>query len=835
MLSLAVAAAVFFALRRGASPVPVAVLGLVLLPWIPIDLPAAFLLWSGRLSLLVWLAVAACLAAPWLRLPAALPRPVLVAGAIAFGLGALSFWQVHTQVPGGDEPHYLVIAQSLLYDRDLKIENNHRERDYEPYFAGTLPPDFRKRGKDNEIYSIHAPGVAALVAPVFALAGYPGTVVFLLLISAAGSALAWHLAYLVSRREDAAWFGWAAVTFSATWIFHSFAVYPDGPGSLLVLTGVWALLRAEQEREHPAESVVPWLWHGAALAALPWMHTRFAVLAGGLGALVLLRLPSVPNAAAKAFAFLAIPAVSFVAWLAYFIGIYGTPNPAAPYGQEINGFEYVPDGLAGLLFDQGFGLLAYAPVLLFGFVGLGVMLARPMWRRYALEHLFILVPYLIVVTHFAMWWGGRSAPARFFVPVLLWMAIPVAVSWAAAVRRSTRAVAVGALLFTGFASAVLVLARDGLLAFNEREMSSLWLTWLNGSVDLASALPMWWRNDEVPLFRGIAVWAGGAVVAWMVLRGLERVPSLRDRTAFATIAVLVFAGAGSVAAAVSWRVQHTTGGSPTSAQLDLLRRLSGEPRVIAFKLATASRVGRDELPAMLRIEPPRATGLGGAGRNDRPLFVVPAIPAGEYRLRPALRATDGWLMIGIGQDQFAIQTVPLLETQGSVLVRFPVAVRALLVRGDEDARASVRGLSIEPIRIVSPWEQVSGGFARHAVRYAESTVYFMDEQSYPEPEAFWVGGARSSAIVLQPDMQAVTQTLLLRNGAAENSILISAGGWREELRFGPGEERRLQVPLDRARGATLVRLTTSSGFRPSAVDPASRDHRFLGVWVRVGG
>ena len=43
-------------------------------------------------------------------------------------------------------------------------------------------------------------------------AGYRGVLVFLILLAAAGSALAWHLAWVVTRRADAAWFGWAAVT-----------------------------------------------------------------------------------------------------------------------------------------------------------------------------------------------------------------------------------------------------------------------------------------------------------------------------------------------------------------------------------------------------------------------------------------------------------------------------------------------------------------------------------------------------------------------------------------------------------------------------------------------
>ena len=38
-----------------------------------------------------------------------------------------------------------------------------------------------------------------------------------------------------------------------------------------------------------------------------------------------------------------------------------------------------------------------------------------------------------------------------------------------------------------------------------------------------------------------------------------------------------------------------------------------------------------------------------------------------------------------------------------------------------------------------------------------------------------------------------------------------------------------------SRGATLVRISTTAGFRPSAVDPKNRDTRYLGAWIRVGG
>jgi hypothetical protein len=40
-----------------------------------------------------------------------------------------------------------------------------------------------------------------------------------------------------------------------------------------------------------------------------------------------------------------------------------------------------------------------------------------------------IAPYLLLVTAYAMWWGGWSAPGRFVVPVLLLMAVPAAVFW----------------------------------------------------------------------------------------------------------------------------------------------------------------------------------------------------------------------------------------------------------------------------------------------------------------------------------------------------------------------------------------------------------------------
>ncbi|MBA3885511.1 MAG: hypothetical protein H0X67_07235, partial [Acidobacteria bacterium] len=172
---------------------------------------------------------------------------------------------------------------------------------------------------------------------------------------------------------------------------------------------------------------------------------------------------------------------------------------------------------------------------------------------------------------------------------------------------------------------------------------------------------------------------------------------------------------------------------------------------------------------------------------------------------------------------------------GPLVVEFPVAVRAIIVRGDDTIRRNVRGMLVEPLSIVRPAERLSPAIARQAVRYAGGAAFFLDEFSYAEPEGFWVAGERASSVVVQPDERTGVAMLLVRNGPVENRVEIEAGKWRERLDMGPGEERSLAVPVTPGRGAGLLTVSSAAGFRPSEVEAGSRDNRYLGVWVTLLG
>lgn len=830
--------------RGRAVAIAVSPLALTFLPWLPGSVPAAFLAWNGALATLAWIGAAIALIASATPDLAGLWRAKPVAGfpavlaAIIFSAAA---WAASPSIPGGDEPHYLVITQSLLYDRDLAIENNHRRGDYHAYFAGELLPDAIKRGRDGQIYSIHAPGVPALVAPAFAIGGYHAVVIFIILVAAAASGLAWWLAWRVTGDRASAWFGWAAVVFAAPFLLETFTVYPDGLGAAVVLTGFWALLRAEWESEpHAAASNWrPWFFHGLALALLPWMHTRFAVLAGTLGGLVLLRVARALNPVAKAIAFLSAPAVSAVAWLFFFTILYGAPDPSAPYGGRLdNSFAFLPNGLGGILFDQGFGLLATAPVLAVALAGF----ART--RRLALEWAVVAAPYVLSVATFAMWWAGSSGPARFLVPLLMPLAIPAACAWSAARSRGARSVMLAALVVSAWLSAIMAGGGGGTLGYHTRNEAGLtaapWMEWATPVVNLPSAFPAFVPQPTQPdpggrVSRANAARSGfAATIPWLLSLGVvaalliwwinRRPPATASMIAGTTIG---FGAAAMIAMSIVWRVQAADPITTTAGQMNVLRRLASD-RVLPVDLSHVRRLSRDEASAM-RIQVPVVRRRAG-GRLNLPLAAFPAVPAGSYEIAVRRQGTgDGWIMIGVGNDQFAIVTQPIASFDRGVRVTLPVPVRALLVRADEGARDQLRAIELRPGNAQAGG--VATDVARRAVRYDRAAVFFLDDRAFPEPSGFWVAGARQTAVAVQPDPGSAV-SLLLRNGARENVVSLESGSWRDEFSMSAGETRRVALPA--APGAAaVIRIRSAQSFRPSDVDPNSRDTRSLGVFVQI--
>src|SRR6266487_3200442 len=250
------------------------VLALLISPWrrhpalaLPALLSTGPLAWAPIIA-----AIALAVAAPASTLAR---RLTYRGGALQAGLATLAIVIVVAAIdaprsPYGDEPHYLVGAQSLIKDHDFDVRNNFNQRDYAEYFPIMIWPAYDHIGRNGAIYSAHPIGPSIVVAPGFALFGYRGAEATYIVLSALIGALVWLIGFRVTGQTAAAWFGWAAIVATPAFLLHSFAIFPEIPGACLVAGAVlWLITLAES---HERTSVASLLTGSTLLAAMPWMQ-----------------------------------------------------------------------------------------------------------------------------------------------------------------------------------------------------------------------------------------------------------------------------------------------------------------------------------------------------------------------------------------------------------------------------------------------------------------------------------------------------------------------------------------------------------------------------------
>jgi hypothetical protein len=68
----------------------------------------------------------------------------------------------------GDEPHYLLMAQSLWREHDLDLRDNHAREDWREYTPGPIVPHYAAPRADGRPFPAHSPGLPLLLAPLYA-------------------------------------------------------------------------------------------------------------------------------------------------------------------------------------------------------------------------------------------------------------------------------------------------------------------------------------------------------------------------------------------------------------------------------------------------------------------------------------------------------------------------------------------------------------------------------------------------------------------------------------------------------------------------------------------
>jgi hypothetical protein len=451
-----------------------AVAGAAWVPGVGALLPCLLVL-KGPLVAAPFLAAAVCSLGRWgrLRWPEPLDRPpVALAVAFAF-LGSAGLWYVSGLRVSGDEPHYLLMAQSLWNERDLDLRDNFDRQDYREYTPGPVAPHYGSPRQDGRPFPAHSPGLSLLLAPFYAIGGRRACA---LLLAACGALLAGQVRAVAERLgadPAGARLAWAA-TLGPPVFFYGFHVYTELPSALAIAVALRLLA--------PRASVRAAVGGAVAVACLPWLHLKLLLVSAALAMLGAARLR---GRALRAFGVvLAAAGAGFLSWYHY---VFGRPSPFGIYGGVPPEFsEGSPlRALMGLLLDRSFGLLPFAPVFVLGFHG-AARLARTGDGRALLAVLGCLAGPVVC---WRMWWGGQCPPARFLVPAAVVLGAALALASTASTGRGLarwRAI----LLSGGLAVALVAIARPGdLLLVNRGDRPTRFWAALSGERPVERYLP----------------------------------------------------------------------------------------------------------------------------------------------------------------------------------------------------------------------------------------------------------------------------------------------------------------------------------------------------------
>lgn len=858
------------------------VLALPYLPWLPDWLPVVRV-FAGPGRMLVWLIVASQVV--WAILGAGRGRRIVVrlrswsplrGFAVLFVAGTLLFGAASVALvssglfPGGDEPHYLIVTQSLWLDHDLRIDNNHARRDYAPYYDGDLDPHAIAPGKDGGTYSVHPIGLPLLAVPAFAAAGYRGVVLLLILLAASGAALAWVWVRRMTGSVAAATFAWAATALSVPYLGSSGTIYPEIPASLAVIIAASMALGGTELGEGPdattpgPSGIWPTLALGLSTASLPWFHAKYALMSAALLAIGLRRIwarqgfARADRAGHVALAS-AVYAASIVGWMSYFYVIWGSPWPSAAYGGAEGtqmSLRFLGRGVAGLLVDQEYGVLSYAPALGIGLIGLWSMWrAGGRVRTVAIELAVALAALVMTIGAFRMWWGGTALPGRMIVSGILLLAPAVAWEFRASADRPERRAAYRLLLLTGLAVTLAsITARNGALLALRRDGISRLLEWLSPDWHLWAVAPDFimqgtWLGLLQTCIWAVAVLASAWAVGLLARRGTAARGSSRTGRGLAFLR----ADAGALLAVVMVTVvmplalgsRLKPNPAPEDrARVEMLESFDPHARPIAIRYTPFSRVEPTAVPTLFVLS---ARPGSRSARQPVPLLLNArfALPAGRYDVeltpRPATGGAGltGRLALQVGRTPGSLTEWDIEEGPGARwrgTFDLPVGVNFVGFRAPASLNDEVSELRIRPQRVVPMLDRIAAYDVLAATTLTRFVFLFHDESAYPETDGFWVRGSSPAIVSVVSRTGRVTTNVRLRvRSPVANTVRIDTPGESRTIRLVPNEVVEFEVqptPLD---GTLRMTIRPASGFRPSDLDPRSQDRRFLGCWVEVVG
>jgi hypothetical protein len=351
----------------------------------------------------------------------------------------------------GDEPHYLLVAESLVADRDLDLANNYADGDARRFGRPDLTIEgHARRTPRGQLYSVRDIGLPLLLLGPYAVATRVAPLVpagllerfrmdaglfaysLLGLVMAALSAASALLVFGAARRiasTRVAFTTALTMALAPPALSLSFLIFPEIPAMFVTAFALWiASRRAEEVRWRDG------VLFALVLGLLPWLHRKYAPYGLALVFIVVWahRL-WLKNASHRQLLTLAalylLPQLLLMAFTWY---VWGNVGGALMLERAPFSIAAFRSGVVGLLVDREHGLLVWSPVYAI------VPAAWLLTRRETWPLVFpTLILFLMSASH-DQWWGGWCPAGRYLVPFVPLAAYVVA---RAAHHRSVRVLA----------------------------------------------------------------------------------------------------------------------------------------------------------------------------------------------------------------------------------------------------------------------------------------------------------------------------------------------------------------------------------------------------------
>jgi hypothetical protein len=339
----------------------------------------------------------------------------------------------------GDEPHYLLMAESLYDDGDLRLENQYPDKHaFMPHYTEVGAAVQTPSGS---MYPIHDIGLSVLMLPLLSVVHAVVPLIpesFLALTKmnlpmVTSTVFAYQsmvvtgfvaiLCFFLFRdhgfsETESFWFSlWAILTPPLVTLGY---LYFTEIYSCFIVVGMVLLLRRKMD-------LIRTCLYALGVFLLSWLHIKNSVMAMVLSLLWLRQRYSAERSPVRVISWI-LPGLALA--LAELLRAvlhhhyFGRPSLLIAWGSNPLSLRMLPTGLFGLIFDRECGLLFANPV--FFLLPAGLLFCWRAKRSWWSMEGIIAFSYLAGLPFFWGWHGAWSPAARYWVPVIPLLWIPVA-------------------------------------------------------------------------------------------------------------------------------------------------------------------------------------------------------------------------------------------------------------------------------------------------------------------------------------------------------------------------------------------------------------------------